>query len=266
MFGDGGVRGQYLDAHLLSAMLRAGRGQVRLGLDQLLEAPDDPRAHAIRTALMTLPYFPSPNGEPGGPFPVVPPDLSRSELESALDPADPNHGFLLGLVAAAFGDMDAAAAVVTELQNVTGLNPMAAELAVHNGRVLEAHLAWIQGDPAGALLSLGNARTQLHPLRPAPNRGYVEAHERFLRGESLLALGRQREALQWFGGFPEPGASDLHYIGITTLRRAQIHDALGERGNAIAAYERFLDLWPSPDPELAPMVEGAQEALLRLRD
>jgi thiaminase len=59
---------------------------------------------------------------------------------------------------------------------------------------------------------------------------------------------------------------DSPYLAVSYLRRAEIHDRLGENAQAAEHYTEFIDLWSDCDPELRPMVEEARRALERLAE
>jgi tetratricopeptide (TPR) repeat protein len=48
--------------------------------------------------------------------------------------------------------------------------------------------------------------------------------------------------------------------------RGRLYEKLGERDQAIAAYERFTQMWKNADEPLQPEVRAAREAIARLRD
>ena len=88
---------------------------------------------------------------------------------------------------------------------------------------------------------------------------------RYLRAEILFAEARYREALPWYAalydGYYHWGAL---YLGPSYLRRAQIHEHLGEPDESMPLYQRFVKLWQDSDPAARPMLEQAQAALYRL--
>jgi tetratricopeptide (TPR) repeat protein len=123
-----------------------------------------------------------------------------------------------------------------------------------------ARIAWGRGDAAEALLQLGEPR--ILPDRALPVLGtYVMADERFLRAELLHALGRYDEALRVYASFPDPQGYDLHYLALSHLGRARIHDARGDAGRAATHYRRFIAFWSDADPELQPLVLEARARL-----
>lgn len=87
----------------------------------------------------------------------------------------------------------------------------------------------------------------------------------FLHADLLRRSGRTREALEWYGA----QVAELPYhsllIAMCHLRRAEIHEELGERELAVHYYSRFVDLWREADPELQPMVERARDRLTSLQ-
>jgi tetratricopeptide (TPR) repeat protein len=99
-------------------------------------------------------------------------------------------------------------------------------------------------------------------LQFAPAGALSEA--RFLRGQALAALGRQKEALSWFRSLEEFAYRDILYWGPTYLREAEIYESLGDREQAALYYKRVIDLWGDADPELRPLVQQAQRGLERV--
>jgi tetratricopeptide (TPR) repeat protein len=89
-----------------------------------------------------------------------------------------------------------------------------------------------------------------------------QAHDRFLRAGLLEELGRPEEALDWYASFGWDG--DVFYLGPGQLRSAEIYERLGEREKAALYYKRFIDRWRDCDPELRPILAGAEQALVRL--
>jgi hypothetical protein len=87
------------------------------------------------------------------------------------------------------------------------------------------------------------------------------ADERYLRAELLRALGRDDEALRVYASFPDPQGYDLHYLALSHLGRARIHDARGDAARAATHYRRFIALWAEADPELQPLVLEARARL-----
>lgn len=73
--------------------------------------------------------------------------------------------------------------------------------------------------------------------------------------ELYAAAGRTDEALRLYRSL----WAGLH-TGPAVLRRAEIHEQLGNRERAEQLYAHFLSLWSDADPD-HPMVQRAREAL-----
>ncbi|NIP89871.1 MAG: hypothetical protein GWN84_03390, partial [Gammaproteobacteria bacterium] len=93
---------------------------------------------------------------------------------------------------------------------------------------------------------------------------YSQDRERYLRAGLLAATGREEEALVWYNGFSEASPYALAYLAPSHLERARIYERRGEREQAARHYPRFVELWSECDPELRPMAQQAQRALVRL--
>jgi tetratricopeptide (TPR) repeat protein len=91
-----------------------------------------------------------------------------------------------------------------------------------------------------------------------------QARERYLRGDALARVGRNEEALRWFGSFAEFSPYDMLYAAVGHRRRGEILETLGRREEAAREYARFIELWKDADPELQPAVRDARLALARV--
>jgi DNA-binding SARP family transcriptional activator/TolB-like protein len=167
--------------------------------------------------------------------------------------------YLLGALHIRFGDLASATAVADSLAREAPAEPLAARYE----RLTRARIAAVQGRPDAALRALG-------PPEPSPLGtfeslvDYDRPLERWLRAESLREAGRLNEALRWYATFPDPLARDLAFLAPAHLRRAEIHDAAGERTDAVFHYARFVELWRDADPELVPLVEQARARMREL--
>jgi tetratricopeptide (TPR) repeat protein len=134
----------------------------------------------------------------------------------------------------------------------------------------------VPGIRAAVAAAHGEAEEALRLLETAPFRGHYEevysspvismAAERYLMAELLDAVGRSREALGWFASLGKLQAYEIAYVAPAHLRRAQIHERLGEPEEAAEHYARFVELWQDCDPELRPLVEEAEARLAQLRE
>jgi tetratricopeptide (TPR) repeat protein len=91
------------------------------------------------------------------------------------------------------------------------------------------------------------------------------ASERFIRAEALRTLGRDEEALSWYGAFGEHSAYSRIFLAPAHRRRGEIFEKTGHRAEAVREYSRFVALWKDCDPALRPDVADAEARLKRLR-
>ena len=214
------------------------------------------------------------------PFLAVP----RAELEAinaditAWDPAadqtslpvrGPVPGMLpaarlyaLGLLAVRLGEPEAAARAAAQLEALPAADPIAGP-ARSLAAAVRADLALTARRPADAVAALAGVRGAV-PLSLSGVRPFSEDYARFLRGEALLALGKDDEARRWLeNGFS--GTPDFMTLRAPALLRlGDIYERKGERQKAIDAYARFVRLWSACDAPLRPAVDDARARLARL--
>jgi len=191
-----------------------------------------------------------------------PASKAESNFQWSLDEQPQLRAYLLGLVSVRLGDTAAAhrwASALDRMPHPPGDSDLAGDLA-HSVR---AEIALAAGAPRRALAQI----EQVHFTTHAPVMSgtlYAGAHERFLHAEILHAVGRDEEALSWYGSFPEPSGYDVAWLAPAYLRRAEIHERLGQRAEALAAYRRVASLWKACDEPLRPLLAEAQQAIERL--
>jgi tetratricopeptide (TPR) repeat protein len=110
--------------------------------------------------------------------------------------------YLVGLLSVRLGDDDAAERYRRELQT-GGRTREARMLSTTLATSIAAHLAWRRGEPQRALDLLETTRLEPPLERIAISPFFSQALDRYLRGEALLALGRDQEALRWFASLTE---------------------------------------------------------------
>jgi tetratricopeptide (TPR) repeat protein len=91
-----------------------------------------------------------------------------------------------------------------------------------------------------------------------------EAYYRYTRAELLERLGREDEALGWYGSIAERAAYELVYLAPAHRRQAEIYARRGQPDLAAQHYRRFIELWSEADPELQPVVAEARRRLAEL--
>ncbi|RMH14165.1 MAG: hypothetical protein D6701_11560 [Gemmatimonadetes bacterium] len=89
--------------------------------------------------------------------------------------------------------------------------------------------------PFATLTALGPASMTPDGLFPDVL-SYVRAHERWLRADALERLGRNPEALDWFGTYPDPAGYDLAWVPRADLRAAKILERSGRVAEAARRY------------------------------
>jgi len=80
----------------------------------------------------------------------------------------------------------------------------------------------------------------------------------------LATLGRDTDALRWYGSIWMANAFDLVYLAPAQLEIAELYARQGDRTRALAAYRTFVDLWRDADPELRPEVDRARARIAAL--
>jgi DNA-binding SARP family transcriptional activator/TolB-like protein len=257
--------------HGLAAQIELARGRWASAREQLVElARLEPTSAAFAAAIFAaMPFTPASTAEVEAlretvaavDDGVAPGTLRSFGLKSVHLPFV--RHYLTGLLSARLGDRDGAQMQLRTLELLGGL-PGDPVLGPGLARSITAAIAW-SGGAAGATLR----ELEMVPFGPQHLKAALayaaQGYERFLFGEALVALGRDDEALRWFGSFPEPAGYDLIYLAPSHLRRAEIHDRQGDLGRAALHYGRFVELWAECDTELRPLVEAAAERLEALR-
>jgi tetratricopeptide (TPR) repeat protein len=158
----------------------------------------------------------------------------------------PRRFFLEGMTSLRIGDRAAAARYADELARTSGVEAHVALHAQMFSRLIRVELLRTQRKQQEALTLLGQPHIGPEFLWPEII-SYPFAHERWLRAELLHELGRDQEALRWYGTFPDRGAYDLIYLAPSHLRRAQIYEKAGNKTLARKHYERTLALWANAE-------------------
>lgn len=169
--------------------------------------------------------------------------------------------YLLGLLHARLGDTAIAERFAVRLdraqepRDTLGLRH---DLALE----LRALVALQAGRPDAALRLLEQARMAVATSDQAwYPRYYSRPFGRFLRAEALRELGRDEEALGWYGTFSEKYGAEYVYRAVVSLRQAEIHERRGERQRALEYYRRFLARWQDADPEYQALVRDVERRI-----
>jgi serine/threonine protein kinase/tetratricopeptide (TPR) repeat protein len=195
---------------------------------------------------------------------ATPPKVSPGLNVTVHDRVHPQlRLYLLGLLDAALGDLQAASSRADELDRLPGT-----EAATDLGRGLalgiRADVARRQGRAEEALRLLEESLRHTNYIFILSSPYFSQTRERFLRAELLESLGRFEEALKWYASFEGYSVYDLIYAAPSHLGRARILERLGSREDAAAHYARAVKLWKDCDPSLRPMMAEAEAGLARV--
>ncbi|MES2176401.1 MAG: BTAD domain-containing putative transcriptional regulator [Gemmatimonadota bacterium] len=252
-------------AHL--AMAQGHRRSAHAQLDTL--STNDPIAAAWwRAYFETLPFLtPSDTGQSRAKA-VLASAVPRSTtvplyLELAVDaPAarilQAYELALLGL--SPRGDGDVAFRCPPELPATL------AALCTDLGRGVAAESRRRAGRPADALRELEHMEMRV-PYQLAGRSAYfARTRERYLRAMLLEQAGRLDEAYQWYSAATSVGRLDYLYLAPSHLARGRIRERQGNRAAAKSHFQRALELWKTPDGELASLRVEAMDGLRRVTE
>ncbi|HYH78381.1 MAG TPA: hypothetical protein VEX86_01245 [Longimicrobium sp.] len=93
---------------------------------------------------------------------------------------------------------------------------------------------------------------------------YSTVAERWLRAELLARVGRDAEAVRWYGSLTEDISRGLLFPTAAHLPRGEALERLGRPAEAAAEYRRFIALFSAADAEWAPALAGARARSSRL--
>jgi serine/threonine-protein kinase len=206
-------------------------------------------------------------------------DLPRSELErldselaawdagAVLSNVAGHYGihehlklYLRGVLSGRLGHFAIAEEYAAALESMPGpeeTGSLHADLA----RSVRAQAAWAQGRGEESLELLEQSERVWNYNRSHTSPFFSQALERYLQAELLAQLGRAKEALEWYESIAQLHVTDLIYLAPSHFGRAEIHERLGERDQAVHHYSRFIELWKDADPELQPRVDAARRAI-----
>lgn len=244
----------YLDEVLLAHTLAAqGRWRAADSVLAAAGAVHHPRVLPHRVLLAAL----AANWSDAGPAALLPEVARWRSVGQAEHPAI--RLFLQGLLAGAAGDERAMQRYAAELERVADV-PLLHDLALalrtdalrRQGRAQEAVALHLQATMQAAWDQSFNS-----PF-------HSRVTNRWVHAESLREAGQDRQALRWYTSLGQASPFEIAYVAPAHLRRAEIHDRLGERAQALEHYRRFADLWRHADAELQPRVRAARERIARL--
>jgi hypothetical protein len=158
--------------------------------------------------------------------------------------------YLAGLLAVRAGDLSQAHAALSRLRTLAGTPKGQAQASLERG--LAATLARAEAGPLEALAVLGRPVIEMWFQVTVASPFLSLAHERFLRAELLHELGRDAEALGWYGSIAERSPYELVYAGPSHRRRAEIFSSQGDQEAAEAEHWQAQTRWAKADAGLDP--------------
>jgi DNA-binding SARP family transcriptional activator/TolB-like protein len=201
-----------------------------------------PSAAALRAARDTLLQAPADIGPPRYQNPADIRWVHRARQQ-----------YLLAMLELRLGN-DMLARPIAALESFRG-DERDRALAHYLARLLRAESEWRLGRAMSALQALGEPRLHYSMLPGITNA--ERSHERWLRAGLLRDLGRDEEALLWYGTFPDPAGYDLQYLAPSHLRRADIYRQRGDTVRAAEHLRRAEALWAGADPEFLSRLQAA---------
>ena len=131
-------------------------------------------------------------------------------------------------------------------------------------RGLRARIAVEEGRNQDALLLLSGLETEDTQGDIAAVPFASRAGERYIRGEILVSLGNDREALRWFASLGDGSVGEIPMRAMSHLRQAEIYVRLRETDEARKHFSRTVDLWSGADREFRGILDYARRQLAAL--
>ena len=260
--------------HSMMAYTEMSRGRWEAAEEHLkqLDATSTPLALEHRGLISTLPILPASESEwrelhqrlTDWDASQVPPVGINSNF---FDMHDAYHRhfrlYLIGVLEALLGE-EMCLETAAELEALPG-SPEEQGVARDLAAGVRARWWRQQGDGDRALEELESITLEGVDYQEAYGSAFLSSSpERYLRAEILLEQDRVEEALTVLGSFGETSYYDEVFVVPSYFRRGEAFEKLGQPAEAIASYQRVIELWEECEPPLCSWVEEAKEALSRL--
>jgi DNA-binding SARP family transcriptional activator/TolB-like protein len=187
--------------------------------------------------------------------------ILHSEAGSGLDQSV--RRYLEGLIDARLGDTLNASREVRQLMRINRAGGDRL-LAANFSAGVEAEVAWYAGKTRNALRILESDRPGASFTGVDESPFYSGGYSRFRHAEALQALGKDADALRWYGSLHDNPVTELLFAAPAHLHQAEIFEASGDRHQAVMHYGRVLRLLGHCEPDLRPLAARAEEGLSRL--
>jgi tetratricopeptide (TPR) repeat protein len=181
---------------------------------------------------------------------VTPSSFPPVAAHNSLHPAIKTY--LSGLLAMRAGDLAEARSRLNRLALQPDTGESAPRASLRRG--LAAALARIEHGPEEALAALGSPQIDLWFQVTVSSPFLSLAYERFFRAELLHELGRDAEALGWYGSIAQRSPYELIYAAPSHLRRAEIFARQGDRTASKAEHDQLRTRWGRADAELQALI------------
>ncbi len=260
--------GEHQNGYLLQAYFEAAQGHLRAaeqalhGLESVPVMTPLYTPLEVRGSLWTSPFVPVVETE----LESLRRELAGLDYDTVYAPV--TRAYLLSLVNGRLGDEGQARRYADQLERraaaADAAEPSNVESwAAYFAGIARAQLAVQAGEVEEALRQLERVEPEARWALPARTLPMALEHERYLRALALEAAGRDEDALRWYESLGW-WHSGIPYTAPALLRRAAIHERLGQPEAAVDCYRQFLARWREPDPELQSRVDEARRALARL--
>ena len=235
--------------HRMLAQAALAHGQWRRSWSELTEAArlDSIPALELRSLFAAFSFLPLPRNE------IIAVREAVRRWDAGAEPAMRLHR--LGLLDTRLGDTISALRDARSIDRAAD-SSTAGRFAPTLAASLRAHVAAVGGRDGEALAVLDAAEWEA-----AAPVFVSEAYDRYFRAELLQRVGREDEALGWYGSIAERAAYELVYLAPAHRRQAEIYARRGQPDLAAQHYRRFIELWSEADPELQPVVAEARSRL-----
>lgn len=255
-----------LVGHAARAHMQMARGRWRDARAQADSAARIDPAYAARTWAFLAAFFPGelPRGEAlrahrqlaAAPVPASrgtggPADEERGRFPVA------RHQYLLGALAVRLGDTAEARRRVAGLAALED-TAVAGRFARHLRHQLQARVRAAAGDSAGALRLVEAGWPRPVPALFVKDDSYSTVAERYFRARLLAAVGRDGEALAWYGSLAEDISRGIMFPVAAELDQGRLLERMGRHREAAGHFGRFADRWRHADPESAPLLRYAR--------
>jgi DNA-binding SARP family transcriptional activator len=255
-----------LVGHAARAHMQMARGRWRDARAQADSAALVDPAYAARTWAFLAAFFPGelPRDEvlrafrqlaatevPAGRGTGGPADEERGRFPAA------RHQYLLGALAVRLGDTAEARRRVAGLAALED-TAVAGRFARHLRHQLQARVRAAAGDSAGALRLVEAGWPRPVPELFVKDDSYSTVAERYFRARLLAAVGRDGQALAWYGSLAEDISRGLMFPVAAELDQGRVLERAGRRREAAAHFARFADRWADADPESAALLRYAR--------